>query len=116
MSWDRAPWIGLVLGGVLYSVAYASERITETLADHVPMHPAPVGLLVLFIIGATIGFCAAMLSIPAAYFQTPKGKRLLDGFKAHNVFAMRAYCSTGVLFVAAVTLLVLWWAFVYTRP
>ena len=116
MSWNRVPWIGLVVGGLVYSCGYVSERIRDSLADHVPMYPSPVGLPVLFIIGATMGFCASMLIIPAAYFETPAGKRMLDDFKAPSVFAMRAYCSTGASFVGAVTLFVLWWAFIYTQP
>lgn len=94
--------------GLLYVLGYFSDRLRWAIGEHVPMEPAPVGMFILFCIGATLGMYSACLLAPAAYLSTEEGRRLMrtmTGTESTSGFRTAAATAVGfLLFATAVTL------------
>jgi hypothetical protein len=102
--------------GLVYSLGIRAERLRDVLGEHVPMEPAPVGVLVLFTIGATLGLYLACLLLSSQYLATQQGRKLMRGLSGtQGVAAFRAVCAGAVLFLAGSTAFVLWYTYLFLR-
>ena len=94
--------------GLIYSLGYFSDRVYTVVEDHVPMEPAPVGMFVLFCIGATLGMYSACLVAPTSYLTTAEGrefKRRMTGTDSRAGFRPVAFSAVAFVLLATFTIL-----------
>jgi hypothetical protein len=108
--------LGAVIVGAVYSLGIRAERLRDVVGEHVPMEPAPLGVAVLFIIGAAMGLYSSCLLLPAKYLATEQGRKLMRGLSGtDSVSAFRGVCAGAVLFLATSTAFVLWYTYLFLR-
>jgi hypothetical protein len=108
--------LSAVAVGLVYSLGIRAERLRDVLGEHVPIEPAPIGVLVLFIIGAALGLYLSCLLLPSKYLATQQGQKLMRGLSGtQGIAAFRGVCMGAVLFLAGSTAFVLWYTYLFLR-
>jgi hypothetical protein len=116
MSYSLFIALSSVTIGLIYSLGVFADRIRHVVGEHVPMQPLPVGVLVLFVIGATLGLYLACVALPAKYLETRQGQKLMGGLSGtRDVQLFRTVCATAVLVIVSGTMVVLWYAYGFVR-
>ncbi len=102
--YSRIIWLVAILAGLIYSAGYLSVDIREVMGKHVPMFHGPVGILLLFCMGATLGMSLAATVAPRAFLDSEDGQEFMReaaGSKTKLGFRLKA-CAVA-MFVALAT-------------